>query len=89
MQYLEAIQRAETDAADDVVAELEGLEFDDFFARNAQIRAEDHRVVHDSYLVEVKDPSEAEEEYDFTSLIETIPAAEAFSPVEDTACEMG
>ena len=88
-QYLEAVQRAGTDDADKVNEELNGLEFEDFFARNATIRAEDHNLVHDSYLVEVKEEGEVEEDFDFTKLVETIPAAEAFMPVEDSGCEMG
>src|SRR3954447_10023411 len=43
LQYLEAVQRAGTDASDDVVKQLEGHSFDDVFARNARVRAEDHR----------------------------------------------
>ena len=88
-QYLEAVQRAGTDDADTVNEELNGLEFDDFFARNATLREGDHNLEHDSYLVEVKEESEMEEESDFTKLVNTIPAAEAFMPVEDSGCEMG
>ncbi|MPZ95600.1 MAG: ABC transporter substrate-binding protein [Propionibacteriales bacterium] len=88
-QYLEAIQRAETDKAEDVTKELDGYEFEDFFARNAKIRAEDHQVVHDAYLVQVKEEAEVEEDFDFTKLLETIPADEAFMSVEESACEMG
>lgn len=86
-QYLEAVQRAGTDDADAVREELDGNEFSDFFARNAKIRAEDHRVVHDSYLVKVKEPDQVKEDYDFTELVETIPADEAFR--EPTGCDMG
>jgi branched-chain amino acid transport system substrate-binding protein len=87
-QYLEAVQRAGSDDGDAVTTELEGHKFEDFFARNAEIRAGDHNLVHDAYLVEVKDPAEAEEEQDYTKLVETIPAAEAFMPVEESGCEM-
>jgi branched-chain amino acid transport system substrate-binding protein len=86
-QYLEAVQRAGTDDADAVRKELDGREFEDFFARNAKIRAEDHSVVHDSYLVKVKEESQVKETYDFTEMVETIPAAEAFR--EPTDCDMG
>jgi branched-chain amino acid transport system substrate-binding protein len=86
-QYLEAVQRAGTDDADAVRKELDGNEFDDFFARNAKIRAEDHRVVHDSYLVKVKEPDQVKEDFDFTEMVKTIPAAEAFR--EPTGCDMG
>lgn len=87
-QYLEAVQRAGTDDADAVRRELDGSKFSDFFARNAEIRAADHRVVHDSYLVKVKDPADIEEGDDYTELVETIPAAEAFRDAEDSGCDM-
>jgi branched-chain amino acid transport system substrate-binding protein len=89
MQYLEAVQRAGTDESDGVNQELNGLEFDDFFARNATIRGGDHNVIHDTYLVEVKNKDEMEEESDFTKLVETVPAQDAYMPVEDSGCEMG
>lgn len=88
-QYLEAIQRAGTDDADTVRAELDGYEFEDFFARNGKFRAEDHRVVHDAYLVRVKEKDEVQEEFDFTELVETIPADEAFRDAADSGCDMG
>jgi branched-chain amino acid transport system substrate-binding protein len=88
-QYLEAVQQAGTDDADKVTEELNGKEFEDFFARNATLREGDHNLVHDSYLVEVKGKDEMEEDFDFTKLVETIPADEAFMPVEDSGCEMG
>jgi len=77
-QYLEAVQRAGTDKSEAVTEELDGMKFDDPFARNAEVRAADHRLAHDAYLVKVKDPAEATEPDDFTELVETIPAAEAF-----------
>jgi branched-chain amino acid transport system substrate-binding protein len=86
-QYLEAVQRAGTDDADAVRKELDGHEFTDFFARDAKFRAEDHRVIHDSYLVKVKEESEVKEDFDFTKLVKKIPAAEAFR--KPTGCDMG
>jgi len=76
--YLEAVQKAGTDQADEVTKQLDGMKFDDFFARNATVRAEDHRVVHDAYLVKVKDPAKATEVGDYTELVEKIPADQAF-----------
>ena len=92
LQYLEAIQRAGTDNADDVVAELEGAEVEDVFLRNGKVRAEDHRVVHDVYLAEVKTADAVEEDWDYEEILATIPADEAFRPVEDSVaagCELG
>ena len=81
MQYLEAVQAAGTDDADKIVAELEGKKINDVFLRNGEIRAEDHRVIHDAYLAEVKSKDEVTEEWDYEKIIKTIPAAEAFKPV--------
>jgi branched-chain amino acid transport system substrate-binding protein len=85
-QYLEAVQRAGTDDADAVRKELDGMEFTDFFARNATIRAADHSVVHDSYLVKVKNKADMKEDYEFTELVRRIPADEAFR--KPTGCDM-
>ena len=89
LQYLEAVQRAETDNSDDIVSELEGAELEDIFLRNGKVRAEDHRVIHDSYLAKVKSPDQVTEDYDYEEILDTIPAEEAFKPVEESDCEMG
>lgn len=88
LQYLEAVQEAGTDDADAIVDELEGKEIDDVFLRNGEIRAEDHRVIHDVYLAEVKSPEDVEEEWDYEEIVSTIPAEDAFRPVEDSGCSM-
>ncbi|MFC0005338.1 ABC transporter substrate-binding protein [Micromonospora siamensis] len=79
MQYLEAVQAAGTDDADTVVKGLEGKEINDVFLRNGKIRAEDHRVVHDAYLAQVKPQAEVKEDWDYVKILKTIPAAEAFA----------
>jgi branched-chain amino acid transport system substrate-binding protein len=78
MQYLEAVQAAGTDDADAVVKQLEGKSIDDVFLRNGKIRAEDHRVLHDAYLAQVKPAAEVTEDWDYVKILKTIPAAEAF-----------
>lgn len=88
LQYLEAVQRAETDESDAVVEELEGLKVDDVFLRSGEIRAEDHRVIHDVYLAKVKSADEVTEEWDYEEIVTTIPAADAFKPVEESGCSM-
>jgi branched-chain amino acid transport system substrate-binding protein len=88
MQYLEAVRRAGTDEADAVVEQLEGYSFNDFFARNATIRAEDHRMIHDVYLAQVKPSSEVTEDWDYVEILRTIPAAEAFKPLDQSTCQM-
>jgi branched-chain amino acid transport system substrate-binding protein len=86
--YLEAVQKTGTDDAAKVSKVLDGMKFNDFFARNAEIRKQDHRLVHDAYLVKVKDPKDATTAGDYTELVKTIPAASAFEkPSPD--CSMG
>jgi branched-chain amino acid transport system substrate-binding protein len=87
-QYLEAVQATGTDDADAVVDDLEGKKIDDFFLRNGEIRAEDHRVIHDVYLAKVKQTDEVQEEWDYEEIVKTIPGEEAFTPVEESGCSM-
>jgi branched-chain amino acid transport system substrate-binding protein len=89
MNYLEAVQAAGTDNSDAVVKNLEGKEINDFFLRHGKIRAEDHRVIHDVYLAEVKPKSEVKEDYDYEKILTTIPADKAFKPVSESTCKMG
>ncbi|MEV4104010.1 ABC transporter substrate-binding protein [Nonomuraea sp. NPDC049649] len=88
LQYLEAVQRAGTDNADEVVKQLEGRQIEDMFVRNGTIRAQDHLLVHDAYLAQVKPSSEVAEEWDYEKVVKTIPAAEAFPAQPDPACEL-
>jgi branched-chain amino acid transport system substrate-binding protein len=83
MQYLEAIRRAGTDDADAIVTALRGHKFEDFMMRNAQVRPEDHRVIHDVYLAQVKPSSEVKEPFDYSKIVSTIPADKAFRPVSE------
>ena len=86
-QYMEAIRRAGTDDADAVVKQLEGYKFNDFFIRNGQIRAEDHWVMHDALLAQVKPSSEAKEKFDYSKVLGTIPAETASRPLADANCK--
>ena len=87
-QYLEAVQAAGTDNADAVIGQLEGKKVNDVFLRNGEIRAQDHSVVHDAYLVRVKKPSEVKEDWDYEQVVATIPAAKAFAPASASGCSM-
>jgi branched-chain amino acid transport system substrate-binding protein len=87
-QYLEAVKRAKTDEADKVIGQLEGHSFSDFFARNATIRKEDHRNILDVYQVKVKPKSEAKEDGDYYTKINTTPAKDAFTPLSESKCKM-
>ncbi|HET9001736.1 MAG TPA: ABC transporter substrate-binding protein [bacterium] len=87
-QYLEAVRRAGTDDADKVVAALEGYKFSDFFAHNAEVRKQDHAVIKDAYVAQVKGPSEVKEPWDYVKFVSKIPANEAFQPLSENLCNM-
>ena len=87
-QYLEAIQAVGTDDADAVVGNLEGKEINDVFLKNGKVRAEDHRVIHDVYLAKVKGKADVSEDWDYEEIVSTIPAEDAFMPLEESSCKM-
>ncbi|GAA5162238.1 ABC transporter substrate-binding protein [Ornithinimicrobium tianjinense] len=89
LQYLEAVQAEGTDDADTIVGNFEGKEINDVFLKNGTIRAEDHRVIHDVYLAKVKSPDQVTEDWDYEEIVSTIPAEEAFMPLDQSACSMG
>jgi len=86
--YLDAVKRAKTDDPDKVIAALEGHKFSDFFAHDATIRKEDHRVILDVYQVKVKPKKSAKEDGDYYDKINTTPAKDAFTPLSDSKCKM-
>jgi branched-chain amino acid transport system substrate-binding protein len=88
LNYLEAVQAAGTDNSDAVVKQLEGKKINDIFLRNGEVRAADHRVLHDAYLVKVKSKDQVKEDWDYEEVIKTIPAAEAFNPTVSPDCKM-
>ncbi|MBK7624861.1 MAG: ABC transporter substrate-binding protein [Kineosporiaceae bacterium] len=84
LQYLEAVQAAGSDDAEKVIGQLDGKKLQDVFLRGATIRAEDHRVIHDVYLAQVKTAAEVTGDWDYEKILSTIPAERAFRPVADS-----
>lgn len=88
MQYLEAVRRASSDDADAVVKQLEGYKFSDFFIHNGNIRADDHWVMHDALLAQVKAKADVKEVWDWSKVLGSIPADQASRPVAEANCKM-
>jgi branched-chain amino acid transport system substrate-binding protein len=84
--YLKAIEAAGTDEAMAVAAKMRALPVNDVFTKNGVVRA-DGRHVHDLYLVEVKKPAESKSDWDVYKVLATVPAAQAFKPL-DAACPL-
>src|ERR1700685_3723864 len=64
-----------------VVAKMKEMPTDDPLFGKGSIRA-DGRKIHPAYLFEVKKPSESKYPWDFYKLVATIPADEAWLPIE-------
>ena len=87
MHYLKAIDATGTDDTAKVMAQMKATPINDFFTRNGRIR-EDGRMVHDMYLFEVKKPEESKGEWDLYKLLATVPADQAFRPLDKGGCPL-
>lgn len=87
LHYLRAVKEAGTDATPAVMAKMKSMKVNDFFARNGTIR-EDGRMVHDMYLVQVKQPGESKHPWDYYKVLATIPGDEAFQPLAKSGCPL-
>ena len=70
-----------------VVAKMKELPTDDPLFGKGSIRA-DGRKLHPAYLFEVKKPSESKYPWDYYKLVATIPADEAWLPLEKSVCPL-
>ena len=87
MHYLQAVKAAGTDDAKAVMAKMKQTPVNDFFAKNAKIRA-DGRLVHDFYLLQVKKPQESKSPWDYYHVRQVIPANDAVTPVAKSECPL-
>jgi branched-chain amino acid transport system substrate-binding protein len=87
LHYLKAVEAAKTDDGTKVVAKMKELPTDDPLFGKGSIRA-DGRTLHPAYLVEVKKPSESKAPYDYLKVRATIPADQAFRPIDQGDCPL-
>ena len=85
--YLKSVAATGSDDTNTVLAKMIETPVDDFFAPGAKIRA-DGKLVHDFYLVQVKKPGEMTKDWAYYDVVKTIPAAEAYNSLEDSACPL-
>ncbi len=87
LHYLKAVEAAKTDDGTKVVAKMKELPTDDPLFGKGMIRI-DGRKIHPAYLVEVKKPSESKGPYDYYKIRATIPADQAFRPLDQGDCPL-
>jgi len=85
--YFKAVKAAGTKDSDAVMAKMRDLPINDFMTKNGKLRI-DGRVMRDMYLFEVKKPAESKGPWDYYKLLETVPAKQAFRPLDQGNCPL-
>lgn len=85
LHYLKAVADADTTDGKIVVEKMKELETDDPLFGKGKIRI-DGRKIHPIYMMKVKKPEESSYPYDYFEVISTIPAEQAFRPVDEGGC---
>ena len=87
LHYLKAIDAGKTDDGTKTIAKMKELPTDDPLFGKGVVRA-DGRKIHPAYLLEVKKPSESKAPYDYYKVRATIPAEQAFRPLDQGECPL-
>ena len=90
LHYLKAVYALKSDGDGNgkaVVDEMKKLPTDDPLFGKGTVRA-DGRVIHPAYLMEVKTPQESKGEWDVAKILQTIPADQAFRPLNEGGCPL-
>ena len=87
LHYLKAVEALGSDDGTAVIAKMKELPTDDPLFGKGSVRA-DGRKIHDSYLFQVKTPAESTGEWDLYKVRATVPAAEAFRPMDQGECPL-
>ena len=87
LHYLKAAEAINSDDGLKVIAQMKKMPTDDPLFGKGTIRA-DGRKMHPAYLFEVKSPAESKYPGDFYKLRATIPAEEAFRPLNEGNCPL-
>jgi len=85
--YLKAVDALKTDDGTKVIAKMKATPTDDPLFGKGTIR-QDGRKIHPMYLFEVKKPSESKYAWDYYKVRATIPAEQAFRPIEQGDCPL-
>jgi branched-chain amino acid transport system substrate-binding protein len=87
LHYLKAVEAGKTDDGAKTIAKMKELPTDDPLFGKGMVR-QDGRKIHPAYLVEVKKPSESKGPYDYYKIRATIPADQAFRPMNQGECPL-
>ena len=86
--WLRAVAAAGTLDPLAVAEKMRALPVDDMFAQGGQLRR-DGLMVHDLFLMQVKQPAESKSEWDLLKVLETLPGADVFPALtEEHSCKL-
>jgi len=87
LHYLKAVDAlGQSSDGNAVVKQMKKLPTNDPLFGAGTVRA-DGRMLHDMHLFEVKKPEESKYPWDYYKLVKTIPAAEAWRPLDENSCD--
>src|SRR5690349_15054645 len=87
LHYFKAVEALKSDDGTKVIAKMKEMPTDDPLFGKGTIRA-DGRKIHPAYLVEVKKPAESKYPWDYYKIRATIPADQAFRPLNAGECPL-
>ncbi|MCI0548987.1 MAG: ABC transporter substrate-binding protein [Candidatus Rokubacteria bacterium] len=87
LHYLKAVEALKGDDGSKTIAKMKETPTDDPLFGKGTIRA-DGRKIHPAYLYEVKTPAESKGAWDYYKLRATIPADQAFRPIDRGDCPL-
>lgn len=89
LHYLKALEALGNNPHDGakVVAKMKEMPTDDALFGKGTIQP-NGRKIHPAYLFEVKKPSESKTPWDYYKLVATIPAEQAFTPLDKSTCPL-
>lgn len=87
LHYLKAVEALKSKDTAKVMAKMKEMPTDDPLFGKGMIR-QDGRKIHDMYLFEVKKPSESKGPWDLYKQLATIPADQAFRPINEGGCPL-
>jgi branched-chain amino acid transport system substrate-binding protein len=87
LHYLKAVEAAHTTDGVKVVQKMKELPTKDATFGEGRVR-EDGRHIHPMYLWQVKKPADSKAKWDYYTLVKTIPADEAFRPLDQGGCSL-
>jgi branched-chain amino acid transport system substrate-binding protein len=87
LHYLKAVEALKSKDTALVMAKMKDMPTDDPLFGKGMIR-QDGRKIHDMYLFEVKKPTESKGPWDLYKQLATIPADQAFRPLNEGGCPL-